>query len=406
MSSYIDLFLKTELTCIPRLIHKYAGSYYNNGLCNGATWLFVLWCCLHLLFDWFLKAFLRKVKYKEYISDRLAHSLWYLGYYGTALFYCGATIFQNEMELFNFKKMHVPSSSNLPNTLIIGYTLMSTFYLHSSVWEGLKNGRVLSMIAYLLLTLFLIVSYILRIVEISFTLTSLISIAQILVEIIRITTVLSNQDIFFVNIFLSTLLCICVVIYVTVYLFIIPLTFIIPMGLKIVSDYPDTLLRMLILINASWLFIEVYNSVAYKLIYHWIFHSDDAEKICNMIDCSLFEPRDDVAFHLENYRQEVRAKEAEMMSLRKPKNKSMLIQTLKCMVAIKRKLSEKRLSENSSDSDDSEKSGDSDAKLRENEDNEDRELDSDDEESDTDVDDSMGSEEQSECSEKSSKKDQ
>lgn len=44
------------------------------------------------------------------------------------------------------------------------------------------------------------------------------------------------------------------------------------MGLKIVSDYPDTLLRMLILINASWLFIEVYNSVnIHKKSYHDIF---------------------------------------------------------------------------------------------------------------------------------------
>lgn len=44
-----------------------------------------------------------------------------------------------------------------------------------------------------------------------------------------------------------------------------------------------------------------------------------------------------------------------MMSLRKPKNRNMLLQTLKCMVAIKKKLKEKRSSTSeSSDSEDSE----------------------------------------------------
>lgn len=43
-------------------------------------------------------------------------------------------------------------------------------------------------------------------------------------------------------------------------------------------------------------------------------------------------------------------------SMWKPKNRSMLVQTLKCMVALKKKLSEKRLNQESSDSDESDKS--------------------------------------------------
>lgn len=51
MNSYVSLFLKTEITCIPHIITKYFGDYYNNAICNGATWVFVLWCILHGTFD-------------------------------------------------------------------------------------------------------------------------------------------------------------------------------------------------------------------------------------------------------------------------------------------------------------------------------------------------------------------
>lgn len=55
MSSYWITFLKTEITCIPRLLNKYAGEYYNNAAINGATWTFFLWCLAHCTSDSFFK---------------------------------------------------------------------------------------------------------------------------------------------------------------------------------------------------------------------------------------------------------------------------------------------------------------------------------------------------------------
>ncbi|KAI4459808.1 hypothetical protein MML48_6g00001990 [Holotrichia oblita] len=96
----------------------------------------------------------------------------------------------------------------------------------------------------------------------------------------------------------------------------------------------------------------------YKYIYHWIYHDLETPKTkCPGLaaECSLFQPRDDVAFNLKIIRQEIKDREAKMMSLRKPKNRNMLMQTLKCMVVIKKKLKEKKsASSESSDSEDSE----------------------------------------------------
>lgn len=54
-SYYLGLFLKTEITCIPQFIDKYAGKYYNNALGNGASWLFLMWYLLHYSYAVFVK---------------------------------------------------------------------------------------------------------------------------------------------------------------------------------------------------------------------------------------------------------------------------------------------------------------------------------------------------------------
>ncbi|XP_018579054.1 uncharacterized protein LOC108917099 isoform X2 [Anoplophora glabripennis] len=353
MTSYINLFLKTEVTCIPKLLKNYIGDYYNNALFNGATWVFVLWCVLHIIFDKLIDAFLKKLRYREYVRLRLRNSLWYLGFYGTAVIYSGAALAQNEVELFNFKKMHVPSNSNLPSQVVIGYTLISTFFLHSSLWEGLAKEYFLNMFSYLFLFLFLLASYTLRVVEISFTFTALVGIAQVAVEFTRCCFMSSTQDSILSKFFVGLVYFMTYAICFAVYIIVIPLTFIVPLGLKILSDYPNILLLFLFFNLVLWLLIEIYQSILFKFLDHWFYHQEEIEGdnflqcSIGLLECSLFKPRDDISYNLQIIKREIKARQTKMMSLRKPKNKTMLIQTLKCMVAIKRKLTEKRRSDSS-----------------------------------------------------------
>lgn len=54
MLRYVNIFLKTELTCIPQLIRKYALPHYNNAISNGIIWVLFIWFILHYCFTHFL----------------------------------------------------------------------------------------------------------------------------------------------------------------------------------------------------------------------------------------------------------------------------------------------------------------------------------------------------------------
>ncbi|CAG9827465.1 unnamed protein product [Diabrotica balteata] len=369
--SYLNVFLKTELTCIPSILSKCLGDYYNNALCNGATWVFAFWWILHMGFNKCLNALFKRLKFKQFERDRLINTLWYLGFYGTGLAYCGAALSQNEVELFNFKNMHVPTNNNLPTQVVLGYTLILTFYLHTSIWEGITKARVVNMLAYLFLFLFILSSYILRVVEISFSLSALISIAQVVVQITRGLFVILDQKSFYYKLFIAALFVVTFAIHVAVYFIVIPLTFIVPLGIRILSDYPNILLLFLFFNLLGWMISEIYQSVIFKFAYHWLYHSPDSKRkdsissnesyepldkiqrcSISLIECSLFLPRDDLAFEIQRVRREIQERQSKLMALRKPKN--MFVQTLKCMLTINKKIKERRRRSESESSDNTE----------------------------------------------------
>ncbi|XP_064214188.1 uncharacterized protein LOC103314794 isoform X3 [Tribolium castaneum] len=289
MESYINLFLKTEITILPSLLDKYVGNYYNNTLCNGATWMFASWCILHVFFDNFLNALLKRMKYKEFIRARLQQSLWYLGFYTTAFIYCSANLIRNNLDLVKLKMPF--DSTNAPSgQLILGFIVVLTFYLHSALWERLKYRHGFVAAGYLCLFFFFCFSYFLSVIN---------------------------------------------------YGIVVPLSF----GYSLVRGFTPALTISLTVL-LTWLLIEFYSSALSKAAIHWINHTetDDKQNICNLnlVECSLFSPRDDVTYNFLLMRKEMKDREERCLALRKPKNKNVVFQTLKCMVAIKRKLNEKR----------------------------------------------------------------
>lgn len=172
MSSYINTFLKTEITCIPRLLHKYAGEYYNNTATNGATWLFFAWCLLHCTFNslfkvktfnssklnnllifLIFKAFFKRMGCKAYINERLRQSLWCLGFYSAALIYCGASLIRSDFIDSNYRISMSELKGNTSSDLIVGFLFLITFYMHTAVWEAFILENFLLGLNYLLLVL-------------------------------------------------------------------------------------------------------------------------------------------------------------------------------------------------------------------------------------------------------------
>lgn len=178
MLRYVNIFLKTELTCIPYLVRKYALPRYNNGISNGIIWVFFVWCILHYCFAKFLnvsqslflacifalifmnclKALFKRMCYKNYLIQRLSQSLWYLGFYTVALAYCSTTNWLDYQFRIELKANHLAPTSNI----LWGFVLLATFFAHSALWEGVFNENFSLGLNYVLLTLLLLNTYVMR----------------------------------------------------------------------------------------------------------------------------------------------------------------------------------------------------------------------------------------------------
>lgn len=119
-----------------------------------------------------------------------------------------------------------------------------------------------------------------RVVEIAFTFTALVGIAQVAVEFTRCCFMSSSQESILSKILVGliyfgtySIWYVEKVLIVTkqykicffsfaIYVIVIPLTFIVPLGLKIMSDYPNILLLFLFFNLFSWLLVEIYQSVS------------------------------------------------------------------------------------------------------------------------------------------------
>ncbi|KAL1506811.1 hypothetical protein ABEB36_006103 [Hypothenemus hampei] len=260
----ITRFLSTELTGIPKLLSHYLGENFNNGLCNGVTWLVVIWFTFNLIYKRIINSYLKQLEYPQYLRERVASSVWLLAIIAT-------------------------------------------------------NG--------------------------------------ILEELSRMVYCLLNKN----NIFTMSLFICHLSVFVSFFIMFIPVSFIIPLGKIIIAGNSDVFLIVLFGSLVCWLNLAIYKSGLFKLIIHYSYHTDKTKiqesstlgKICStdVIKCSLFPLRTDESYFFAILKSEMEERQKEIIARRKPKSKSMVIQTLKCMMIIKRKLNEK-FNQNQSDEDD------------------------------------------------------
>ncbi|KAK9884960.1 hypothetical protein WA026_009195 [Henosepilachna vigintioctopunctata] len=301
----------------------------------------------------------RKMKYKEYSRTRLKHSLWYLGFYCTAFIYTGATIFQNKVDVLGFRKVHLPSQADVTD-LVIGFLVLFSFFLHSAFWEVMEYNLKAAFLSYILLCSIFLVSLFLRILEVAFTLTAFVSITQVSIESSKLLYIVTKQNKSYMRVVVLVFFGLSLCSFVISYLIGVPLIFLIPFGRRIISYHPPVGYMFFTILLGSWYISEINNSPLFKLIAHWLFHTEKSSDCCGeLIECSMFPPRDDIAFNLLQLRKEIKEREERMLALRKQSRKGMLAQTIKCMVNLKRKIHAKRAASEKSSEKDSEESSES-----------------------------------------------
>ncbi|XP_017776481.1 PREDICTED: uncharacterized protein LOC108562585 isoform X2 [Nicrophorus vespilloides] len=363
MSKYVNAFLSKELTCIPRIIDKYIGKYYSNAVGNALTWVFVLWCLLHFVFEQYLNVLLRKMQYKTFTRKRLVQGLWYCGFYGTSFVYCLASISSVQVEADSFRKHILKDVGQIPHHVVLGLGLFGSFFFHSGIWDLIKLGpNAMSTSNFLLSLLPLLIFHTGRL-EFFWGFMGLVSLYRFSFDILRSLTASGNIKKKTSKLFINSVFFIFLAIFGIIHFLLIPIFLIVPLAMSITSStitVPLTLL--LVLLIAIWV-IETFNNPLYKFGYHWIYYTIGQESFADsFIEFSLFPIRDDDAYNLKILHNEIKVRQAELVSKRRPKNRGVLIQTLKCMVAIRRKLNKKSSSESSED-EESEDKRDSDEEI-------------------------------------------
>lgn len=293
------------------------------------------------------------MNYKQFTRTRLLNALWYCGFYGTAFLYSLGTIIRNNTSLVDYRKNLILDGGPIPIHILMGLGLVGTFFFQSLVWTGIKDGFDRNCLTYLTLTFLPVMTFYSRRTELFLSLLALISLVQFGFNILRcLSCTIGKKGSGYLNgVFFAIL-----GLFILVHVIVIPLFIILPLiynqryGLNIPAIFLSICL-------VFWWLAEAFTNPLYKYIEHWIKHIDLKNvRVCprNVLECCLFPIRDDISFNLAVEKLEIKQRETKSIQRRKPKDRGVFVQTLKCMVAIRRKLNKRRASESSSDDSDSE----------------------------------------------------
>lgn len=96
--------------------------------------------------------------YKNYLNQRLHQSLWYIGFYTVALVYCSTTDWLDHRYRIELNT----SNFGLTSNVFWGFVMLTTFFAHSAFWEGVFNENFSLALTYMLLTLLLLNTYLMK----------------------------------------------------------------------------------------------------------------------------------------------------------------------------------------------------------------------------------------------------
>ncbi|XP_044727349.1 uncharacterized protein LOC123290998 [Chrysoperla carnea] len=349
---YLPIFLRSEITCLPKLINKYISKHYNNALSNSAFWLIIIWITFHLVFHFLLNALLKRMKIRQYSRDRIISSLWYSGFYAGCVFYTGATLFKNDIDPFNNFRMYTLLSHNdsVKGHYVFGYIVLFSFFVQSFVWELFSHDIRIKTIDFLFLSTFLLSAWMLGIVEFALALLLSISLCRLSIELTRVCSAITKfKTKFSYMVWCQFIFSVCVVF--GIYLMILPHNFVGP-ALN-VFIYNEKKLWTIVMNTslAAWYITDFFTSPIFRIINHYLTHNETEVKTNKcagpFLECILFAPRNDMAFHLHraySNLQEHTLRHYNTIHNQKRQNESKLtlMQTIKCMVAVQRKVKKQR----------------------------------------------------------------
>ncbi|XP_030762804.1 uncharacterized protein LOC115887488 isoform X3 [Sitophilus oryzae] len=218
------------------------------------------------------------------------------------------------------------------------------FYLHMLLYQITRLDKSESVLRYFLMFTIYTIYYSSGKIEMPLVLAVFISGAEILTELIRVVFCLLTEIDTWPNKCIKGVFLFDHLVWIVMYIIIIPLRLMLTPMKRLWYDF-KLCQAVVISVLVVWFVSNLYESVLLKWFSHWLEKSKEEKYSMfseNAIEFALFDRRTDSAFYYKILRNEMKIREDEMMSKRKPKSRNVLFQTIKCMLAIKRKKNEKK----------------------------------------------------------------
>lgn len=347
MSLILQKFFRHEITSLPQFLISLFGSYYNNAICNGCSLCFLLWYFLHLGFDCFVKKRLKKFGYKTYKCERLKNSLWNCILYG----FCMITsyIILSESNLHLFKILHVNNLKNAQGVTYLNTELVIfvSYCLHTAFWEIGEQHGLKSFFNHILLAVLIILSFALRIVDLALIVVTLLSISKFTTEITKVIYDLGDYGSNTRVTILSSFFVLTEFCFTVNFLIGVPLLCLIPMGKHVIVLWKSSIPALKIFyfsLLILWYICALNNSPLFKLIIHWLNHTEKGFKCKkHIIECCLFPKRNDDEYNLMLIQKEIQQRTEKKKSLKINSKKASLLQIIYCNMKLNQKIKARRL---------------------------------------------------------------
>ncbi|XP_048524087.1 uncharacterized protein LOC109539813 isoform X2 [Dendroctonus ponderosae] len=379
MSSIVFGFLNAELTPIPQFLRGIFGANFNSALTNFITWLFLIWIILYVYYDKLINVLFKYLKFPQYLRSRLTNSIWDFSMHTCFLvsfrFYITKKYPYNSWDVLLFFEHQEDSVSLLDSVTFAG---LCSCLLANACIQGVQRS-FLCFVKFAALAICCSCAYIVGFPNMSFTLAALQAFPGMLEELTRLSFCGLNKSNKLGRAIIDLIFVDSLIVFCIVYLYAIPITCVVPVVLMWFPGNTGLVHLVLLISLLCWISLVIYTSPSVNSTFHQLCHRETASLptdienqslpmrlkcLGTLTECALFPPRLDDGFVMAFLRSEEKKRKTQLNASRKPKNKNMIIQTLKCMLTIKKKLNQKlkrRRSEESAEASEPDSAQDSDS---------------------------------------------
>lgn len=315
----------------------------------------LVWTVIYRLYWKVVSVFLRRMTLPLIYRIRLTESLWNAGFCISCIPLCITKLLvhvDRVTDIINIVTVNVfVTEKAVAVDVLFTSIVICAYYVHSIYLTYAKKGLDVEFFARGLLLLFLYTCYCLRYIWAGLSAIILISTCTVNVEFVRICYSL-NQNKMMKSRFMQNVTCLLFVfhcmLWAVVFLYILPQCYLLPAVNIRTSD--QNILALTVLCATLWSYfgLQIFCAPVVKVIRYCVW-PDDSSGHRDWLNCALFQPCSEEVLQLKARMEQAHSaqydyfkKEKLQSGVKRSGNSMVLYQTIRCVMAMKRRIRRKR----------------------------------------------------------------